>query len=213
MKVTPARLSSWIGKSLSGASTRRYTETPSGPGQSIRAHIRHHRRTMAVTKTLDAAKQEFKMWIAYIPAFPRRPPLSRDPHLDVRRRTDGAGGFFLMSVPCNFRRSPSSRNLPIMLAGICSALTGSSWCPDENSSPLSVSAREAFRRACRRPRDSITTHASGAAVRMAVGQPEEFPRSGLRAIPSVSAAEQVPSTGWQNPGPLSKGIARGAGAA
>jgi hypothetical protein len=35
----------------------------------------------------------------------------------VRRRTDGAGGFFLMSIRCSFRRSPSSRNLPIMFAG------------------------------------------------------------------------------------------------
>jgi hypothetical protein len=53
----------------------------------------------------------------------------------VRRRTDGAGGFFLISIRCSFRRSPSSRNLPIMFAGISPALSGSSWCPDTNSRP------------------------------------------------------------------------------
>jgi hypothetical protein len=44
----------------------------------------------------------------------------------VRRRTDGAGGFFLMSIRRSFRRSLSSRNLPIMFAGIWPALSGSS---------------------------------------------------------------------------------------
>jgi hypothetical protein len=34
----------------------------------------------------------------------------------VPRRTEGAGGFFLISIWCSFRRSPSSRNLPIMFA-------------------------------------------------------------------------------------------------
>jgi hypothetical protein len=38
------------------ASTKRYTETPGGAGQSTRAHTRRRR----VTKTLEAATQEFK---------------------------------------------------------------------------------------------------------------------------------------------------------
>jgi transposase len=35
----------------------------------------------------------------------------------VRRRTDGAGGFFLISIRCSFWRSPSSRKLPIIFVG------------------------------------------------------------------------------------------------
>jgi hypothetical protein len=35
-----------------------------------------------------------------------------------RRRTEGAGGFFLRSIRSSFWRSPSSRNLPTMFAGI-----------------------------------------------------------------------------------------------
>jgi hypothetical protein len=50
---------SWMGKSLSGASTKRCTETPGSAGQSTRARTLHHHLTMA-SRTLDAAKQEFK---------------------------------------------------------------------------------------------------------------------------------------------------------
>jgi hypothetical protein len=42
----------WIKGGQSGASTKRYTETPGGAGQLIRARTRHHRRIMV--------KQEFK---------------------------------------------------------------------------------------------------------------------------------------------------------
>jgi hypothetical protein len=52
----------------------------------------------------------------------------------VRRRTEGAGGFFSMSIWCRFRRSLSSRDLP-MFDGICSALSESSWCPDRTLGP------------------------------------------------------------------------------
>jgi hypothetical protein len=44
----------------SGASTKRYTATPSGAGQSTRVRTRRRRRTMASPTTLDAAKEEFK---------------------------------------------------------------------------------------------------------------------------------------------------------
>jgi hypothetical protein len=37
-------------------------------------------------------------------------------------------------------------NLPIMFARISSALSGSSWCPDANSSPRSAPVSEARRR-------------------------------------------------------------------
>jgi hypothetical protein len=53
----------------------------------------------------------------------------------VRRRTDGAGGFFSMRICCRFQRSLSSSDLPIMFDGICSALSGSSWCPDRTLGP------------------------------------------------------------------------------
>jgi hypothetical protein len=49
----------------------------------------------------------------------------------VPRRTDGAGGFLLIRIRCKFRRSPSSRSLPIMFAGICAALIGANWCGNE----------------------------------------------------------------------------------
>jgi hypothetical protein len=50
-----------------------------------------------------------------------------------------------MSVRCSFRRSPSSRNLLIMFAGIWPALSWSIWCPDANSSCRSAPASEAWR--------------------------------------------------------------------
>jgi hypothetical protein len=77
--------------------------------------------------------------------------------------------LFLERPPCSFRRSPSSRNLPIIFAGSSSALSGSSWCPDANSSSRSTPASEALRRAWGRLGDSITIHAGSAAIRMAVG--------------------------------------------
>jgi hypothetical protein len=60
----------------------------------------------------------------------------------VSRRTEGAGGFFLRSIRCSFRRSPSSRSLPIMFAGIWPALSGSSCSPDANSRPRSAPASD-----------------------------------------------------------------------
>jgi hypothetical protein len=75
----------------------------------------------------------------------------------ARRRTDGAGGFLLVSIRCSFRRSPASRSLPIMFAGIWPALSWSSGCPHTNSSPRSAPASEALRRVWRMPWDSITT--------------------------------------------------------
>jgi hypothetical protein len=75
----------------------------------------------------------------------------------IRRCTDGAGGFFLMSIRCRFRRSPRFRRRPSMLAGTWRALSGSSWCPDTNSSSRSAPASAALRRAWRRSSDSITT--------------------------------------------------------
>jgi hypothetical protein len=39
------------------------------------------------------------------------------------RRTDRAGGFFLIGIRCSFWRLPSSRNPPIMLAGMCRAVS------------------------------------------------------------------------------------------
>jgi hypothetical protein len=44
-------------------------------------------------------------------------------------RTDDAGGFFLVSILCNFRRSPSFSSRAMMLAGIWPALSRSSCCP------------------------------------------------------------------------------------
>jgi hypothetical protein len=50
-----------------------------------------------------------------------------------------------MSVRCSFRRSPSSRNLLIMFAGLWPALSWSICCPDANSSRRSAPAGEALR--------------------------------------------------------------------
>src|SRR5262249_46955802 len=69
----------------------------------------------------------------------------------------GAGGFLLISPRCNFRRSPSSRNLPIMFAGYLIGAERVKLCPDANSRSRSAPASAAFSRASRRPRNSITT--------------------------------------------------------
>jgi hypothetical protein len=42
----------------------------------------------------------------------------------VRRRADGAGGFFLINIRWSFRKSPLSGTLPIMFSEICAALIG-----------------------------------------------------------------------------------------
>jgi hypothetical protein len=102
-------------------------------------------------------------------------PLINSPH--VRRRTNGTGGFFLVSIWCSFRRSPSSRRRPIMFSGICRVLSWSSLCPDTNSRSRSAPASAAFRRAWRRPLDSITI--TPAARPSAVGQPEQGHRVSL----------------------------------